>query len=151
MKCSTYFVYFNQSDGSVPPRDDSNELFERVRVIFAPIMAIVEEWKSHHHDQHNPYLAHMLHKMDPPRLVVVGWQSTGKSTLLSRVSNLDFFPAGVGMTTRACVDVSTKWLPLERLRQQLRELRERHPSRHPRDVVCPRGNSVNGFLTLSFR
>ena len=47
----------------------------------------------------------LSHKIDTPTLVTVGSQSSGKSTILNRILNLDIIPVGSVMETRTPINI----------------------------------------------
>jgi GTP-binding protein EngB required for normal cell division len=52
-----------------------------------------------------------------PRIVVVGAESAGKSSVLERLANFRFFPRGRGLTTRMPILLSLKKKTVAELRE----------------------------------
>lgn len=56
-------------------------------------------------DSMRDMLINVLHRWQPPKLVVVGEESSGKSTLLERLLMMSLFPRADGVCTRARIQV----------------------------------------------
>ena len=58
------------------------------------------------HLYHDLHINNDEHKITADRLVLVGSQSSGKTTLINRIASIDFLPTGAGMVTRTPVHVT---------------------------------------------
>ena len=76
------FSYFNESDNSLTKINDS-EIFK--------ITNVLNNISNDHSIENN---------LKIPSLVMIGSQSSGKSTLLNRILNMDMLPTGGKMVTR---------------------------------------------------
>eukprot|EP01059_Diplonema_ambulator_P028175 TRINITY_DN4690_c0_g1_i1.p1 TRINITY_DN4690_c0_g1~~TRINITY_DN4690_c0_g1_i1.p1 ORF type:complete len:670 (+),score=224.08 TRINITY_DN4690_c0_g1_i1:49-2010(+) len=70
----------------------------------------------------------MVHELDLPQIVVVGAQSTGKSSVLENIVGKDFLPRGSGIVTRRPLVLQMKHMTEE-------ELRRRKESGEPQEVA----------------
>ena len=85
-----------------------------------------------------------------PRIVVVGAESAGKSSVIERLANLRLFPRGEHITTRMPVELLLRRRSVEELQEliKIHNIPETNPN--PRIVVCiENGNNQAEYLVAN--